>query len=140
MAPLMRDLHVVMADTTRYESQLRFPTDEKLLWESTEWTHGRIVDLWGTLKTRCPRSKYDDVRKRSQSFIRTRNKTVKKKRRLRAPLFCLLGKTGNSITLMILHLRHMGDKYIKEPENKRKSHALSVIQFSRIWTLEVWVA
>lgn len=93
----MRDLHVVMADTTRYKSQLRFPTDEKLLWESTEWTHGRIVDLRETLKTRRPRSKYDDVRKCYQSFIRTPKKTEKKKRRLRAPLFCLLEKTNGEL-------------------------------------------
>jgi hypothetical protein len=39
--PLMKDLHVVMTDATCYGSLLRYPTNEKILWESIEWTYGR---------------------------------------------------------------------------------------------------
>ena len=90
--PLMKDLHVVMADATCYESHLRYPTNEKLLWEAIEWIYGRIVELSGVLKIRRPRSKYDDIRKRYMNYTRNRKKTQKKRRKLRASLICLLDK------------------------------------------------
>jgi hypothetical protein len=68
-----------MADATCYGSLLRYPTNEKLLWESIEWTYGRIVDLSRKLKLRRPRSKYNEIRKRYMNFSRNRKKTQKKK-------------------------------------------------------------
>jgi len=90
--PLMNNVGVVMSDATCYESHLRFPTNEKLLWESIEWIYGKIVSLCQSLKIRRPRSKYDDIRKRYLNFSRTRKKTEKKKRKLRTSLLYLLSK------------------------------------------------
>lgn len=90
--PLMKDLHVVMSDATCYESHLRFPTNEKLLWESIEWTHDQIAGLCRGLKVRRPRSKYNEIRKRYLSLSRKRKKTAKQKRKLCTSLLYLLGK------------------------------------------------
>lgn len=90
--PLMKELHVVMADATCYESQLRYPTNEKLLWEAIEWTYGRIIALSGELKIPRPRSKYDEIRKRYMSYSSGRKKTQKKRRKLRTSLIYLLKK------------------------------------------------
>jgi hypothetical protein len=98
--PLMKDLHVVMSNATCYESLLRYPTDEKLLWESIEWTYGRIVDLSRELKVRRPRSKYDEIRKRYMNFSRSRKKTAKKKRKLRTSLIYLLDKLNGQLDAM----------------------------------------
>jgi hypothetical protein len=95
--PLMKDLHVVMTDATCYESHLRYPTNEKLLWESIEWTYGRIVELSRELKVRRPRSKYDEIRKRYMNFSRNRKKTEKKKRKLRMSLIYLLDKLSGQL-------------------------------------------
>lgn len=95
--PLMKDLHVVMSDATCYESLLRYPTDEKLLWESIEWTYGRIVDLCRGLKVRRPRSKYDEIRKRYMNFSRNRRKTARKRKKLRTSLIYLLGKLNGQL-------------------------------------------
>ena len=93
----MKDLHVVMSDATYYESHMRYPTNEKLLWESIEWTYAWIVDLCSGLKVRRPRSKYDEIRKRYLNFSRNRKKTVKKKRKLRTSLVYLLGKLDGQL-------------------------------------------
>lgn len=90
--PLLSDLHVAMSDATCYESHLRFPTNEKLLWESTQWIYSRIIQFCKALHIRRPRSKYDLVGKRYLSYSRTRKKTQKKKRKLRTSLLYLLNK------------------------------------------------
>ncbi len=95
--PLMKDLHVVMSDATCYESLLRYPTDEKHLWESIAWTYGRIMDLSRGLKVRRPRSKYDDIRKRYLNFSRNRRKTARKRKKLRTSLIYLLGKLNGQL-------------------------------------------
>ncbi|MEA4916577.1 transposase [Proteiniphilum sp.] len=95
--PLMKDLHVVMSDATCYESHLRYPTNEKLLWEAIEWIYGRIVTLSRELKMRRPRSKYDDIRKRYMNYTRSRRKTRKKRRKLRTSLIFLLEKLDRQL-------------------------------------------
>ncbi|MDR1557806.1 MAG: transposase, partial [Tannerellaceae bacterium] len=95
--PQMKDLHVVMTNATCYGSLLRYPTNEKLLWESIEWTYGRTVELSRELKVRRPRSKYDEVRKRYMNFSRNRRKTQKKKRKLRMSLIYLLDKLSGQL-------------------------------------------
>ena len=90
--PLMSNIGVVMSDATCYESHLRFPTNEKLLWESIEWTYSKIVDICQALKICRPRSKYIDIHKRYLNFSRTRKKTEKKKKKICKSLLYLLEK------------------------------------------------
>ena len=98
--PMMKDLGVVMSDATCYESHLRFPTDEKLLWESIEWLYRMIVSLSKSIKQRRPRSKYDDIKQRYQNFARKRKKTQKKKKKLRGSLIYLLDKLNSQLTVI----------------------------------------
>ena len=95
--PLLENTGIVMSDATCYESYLRFPTNEKLLWESIEWLHDNIVKICRSLKIRRPRSKYDDIQKRYLNFSRKRKKTQKKKKKLRTSLIYLLGKLDNQL-------------------------------------------
>jgi len=95
--PLMENLHVVMSDATCYESHLRFPTKEKLLWESIEWLQGQIIALCGRLKIRRPRNKYDEIHRRYLTFARSRKKTQKKKVKLRRSLLYLLDKLNGQL-------------------------------------------
>lgn len=90
--PLLENTGIVMSDATCYESHLRYPTKEKLLWECIEWSYGQIIRHCSTLKLRRPRSKYEEIHKRYLNFSRCRKKTQKKKEKLRSSLIYLLGK------------------------------------------------
>jgi len=114
--PLMDSLGVVMADATCYESHLRFPTNEKLLWESIEWTYTQIASHCTGLKLRRPRSKFDEIAKRYTSFSKTRKKTLKKKYKLRRSLIYLLDKLCcqlQAIEKQYKHSLELSSKYYK---------------------------
>ena len=98
--PLLEYTGIVMSDATCYESHLRFPTNEKLLWESIECLYENIVNMSKQLKNRRPRSKYDDIHKRYLNFSRKRKKTQKQKKKLRTSLIYLLGKLDKQLDLI----------------------------------------
>lgn len=127
--PLMKDLHVVMADATCYESHLRYPTNEKLLWESIEWTYARIAELSRGLKVRRPRSKYDEIRKRYMNYSRNRKKTRKKKRKLRTSLICLLGKLDGQLDA--IEEQYRGKLVLDRVHHKRRNIIREVLSQQR---------
>lgn len=86
------DLRITMSDATCYESYLRFPTNEKLLWECIENNHKLLVCLSRQRGSRVPRTKYTNIATAYNSFAKTRKKTHKKKRRISRRLLSLLGK------------------------------------------------
>ena len=119
----MEGLSVCMSDATCYESQLRFPTNEKLLWESIEWVHQRIISLCGERQIRRPRNKYDEIQRRYMHFSRTRKKTQKKKAKLRRALLYLLGKlSGQLDDIERQHAQHLqlGSHYHKRRNSIRR--------------------
>lgn len=95
--PYMKETSVCMSDATCYESHLRFPTNEKLLWESIEWLYKQIIVLSGELKIRRPRNKYDEIHMRYLNFARSRRKTQKKKVKLRRSLIYLFNKLNGQL-------------------------------------------
>lgn len=56
--PYMKDLDKVFADATCYESEVRFPTNQKLLWECVEWNYKQMEALCSILKIKLSRTKY----------------------------------------------------------------------------------
>ncbi len=81
-----------MSDASCYESHLRFPTNDKLLFECIVWLYEQIMPICQTLKIRRPRSKYTQNHQRYLHFSRSRKKTYKKKKKLHTSLIYLLGK------------------------------------------------
>jgi hypothetical protein len=119
----MGTLSVCMSDATCYESQLRFPTNEKLLWESIEWVHQRIISLCGERDIRRPRNKYDEIQRRYMHFSRSRRKTQKKRAKLRRTLLYLLGKlSGQLDDIERQHAQHLqlGSHYHKRRNSIRR--------------------
>lgn len=90
--PYLNDTHVLMSDATCYESDVRFPTDVKLLWEGIEWLYGQVKGMVKLLGLRLPRNKYDKQRKRYRIYSKKRKRSVVETRVLRRSLLHLLGK------------------------------------------------
>jgi hypothetical protein len=79
-------------DATCYESEIRFPTDQKLLWECIDWSHGQMKLMCKVLKTRMPRTKFLKWKGRWHAYSRKRRKPSKEKRVLTRALLNLLEK------------------------------------------------
>jgi len=89
----MNNTHVLLMDATCYESYVRFPTDVKLLWESSHWVFEKQLYKWcSLLHEKRPRSKYVDQKRKQRDYDRKRRKTHKQGKRRRTSLLYLLEK------------------------------------------------
>lgn len=95
------DLRISMSDATCYESHIRFPTNQKLLWESIESAYKIMVRLSHSISQRVPRTKYLDIADAYLSFSKTRRKSYKKKRRITRRLLALLKKLISEINKLL---------------------------------------
>lgn len=90
--PYMKDLETMYTDATCYESEMRYPTDPKLLWEGIERSYRIMCEFSSRLKLRRPRTKYLDVEKANLSYRKTRRHTKGLTRKMTRRLLGLLGK------------------------------------------------
>lgn len=90
--PFMQDLDKMLVDATCYESEVRYPTNQKLLWESIEWSYKQLAIHCKYLKIRLPRTKYLDWCKRYNAYARKRKKLVKERQKTTRGLLKLLHK------------------------------------------------
>lgn len=121
--PFLSNDHVGLVDATCYESQLRFPTDVKLLWECCEWIHGQMKKICKRTKQRMPRSKFAEQKNKYLSYQKQRKKTYQQTQVRKRSLLHLLAKL-----LM----------YINETTNKASTLDLVMPQlyYHRIQTIE----
>lgn len=61
--PHMQNLDTIYTDATCYESEMRYPTDPKLLWEGIEKSYETMCEMSKRLGIHRPRTKYLDVQK-----------------------------------------------------------------------------
>jgi len=90
--PCIKEPEKIVVDATCYESELRYPTDQKLLWESTQWMYKQLRQLCKAHGVKMPRSKYLKWKKRYIGYSKMRKKTIKKRRSLTKALLGLLKK------------------------------------------------
>ncbi|MBA3675702.1 MAG: transposase [Chitinophagaceae bacterium] len=84
--PYMEQTHVTMMDATVYESNIRYPTDAKLLWEGIEKVYQIIQAKRKLLKLRSSRSNYHKHKSNYLSYQRNRRKSKRKDKKLRKQL------------------------------------------------------
>lgn len=84
--PYMEQTHVTMMDATVYESNIRYPTDAKLLWESIEKVYQIHQKKRKLLKLRSSRSNYGKHKKNYLGYQRNRKKSRRKDKSLRKQL------------------------------------------------------
>ena len=88
----MSDTTTVLVDATCYESEVRYPTDVKLLWESVSWLYDYLRLLRRSLGQQMIRTKYRKWAARYGSYSRKRKPRVKKRNQLKRGLLRLLNK------------------------------------------------
>ena len=90
--PYLEDTHCGLFDATAYESYIKFPTDEKLLWDCCVWVFESVFMLCKELQKKRPRSKYLEQERKQTAFSKTKKKTYKLKKRRRTSLLYLLNQ------------------------------------------------
>ena len=90
--PYLEDTHCSLFDATAYESYIKYPTDEKLLWDCCVWVFESVFMLCKELGQKRPRSKYLEQSRKQTAFSKTKKKTFKMKKRRRIALLYLLNK------------------------------------------------
>ena len=88
----IKDKGSVTTDATCYESEVRYPTNQKLLWESVDWSYGQLKRICKHIKIPLPRTKYAKWKPRYISYSKMRRKTNKKRIPLTRALLHLLNK------------------------------------------------
>jgi hypothetical protein len=90
--PYMKDLDTFYTDATCYESEMRYPTDQKLLWECCEKAYSIMCTACQRLGINRPRTKYLDVEKANLTYAKQRKHNKSQQRRITRRLIKLLGK------------------------------------------------
>ena len=102
-----KDAHLVgmmdtfYTDATCYESEMRYPTDQKLLWECCEKAYSMMCELSRRLEIHRPRTKYLDVEKANLTYMKQRKHNKSQQRKLTRRLIKLLAKILKEIRKMM---------------------------------------
>lgn len=90
--PYLKDPSCAVTDATCYESAVRYPTNQKLLWESVDWTYQQLCLLCQLTGSKMPRNKFIKWAKRYHLYARKRRKPKKEKRAITRAFLHLLEK------------------------------------------------
>ena len=94
--PYLAQTHVTLMDATAYESNIRYPTDVKLIWESVTKVYNMLSQKRKLFRLRRSRSNYERHKKNYMSYQRNRRKSKRKDKKLRKHLLkYLLRLLGN---------------------------------------------
>ena len=99
--PYMKDLDTFYTDATCYESEMRYPTDQKLLWECIEKSYSMMCGMSRHLGVHRPRTKYLDVKQANMGYVKQRRHSKSQQRKLIRRLLHLLGKILEEIRNMM---------------------------------------
>ena len=98
--PYMKNLDTMFTDATCYESEMRYPTDQKLLWECVEKGYALMCEASRQLGIHRPRTKFLDVEKANLTYRKQRKHSKAQTRKITRRLLDLLGKILREIRKM----------------------------------------
>lgn len=123
-SPHITDRHSIVMDATCYESEVRYPTNEKLLWECVEWGYRQLKAICKALGIRTPRTKYLKWKRRNISYSKMRRKTKAKRTSLDRSLLLLLDKINGALDkLEEDHKPRMPERYHRRRATIKKVYA-----------------
>ena len=100
--PYMQDTNLNLNDATAYESYIKYPTDEKLLWDCNMQIHNYLFLFCKEAGITRPRNNFLRQKERQLNFSKKKKKTHKLKRRRKKALLNLLEK-GIAMTESIIN-------------------------------------
>jgi hypothetical protein len=119
--PYLKETNIMLEDATCYETSMRYPTNVKLLWESTEWSYHQLKHLCKYLKIRMPRNKYEEQWNKYNNYSHKRKKTYKETaRRIRSLLYLL--------TKIVMLLKGIENKYQDQLELPQRYYETPMIK------------
>ena len=131
----MENLDTMYTDATCYESEMRYPTDAKLLWEGVEKSYATMCELSSRLGIHRPRTKFLDVQKANLTYRKQRKHSRSQTRKITRRLIDLLGKIlkeireierGNENAENLLTVREKSDlEIITRMYRQQKNHFLN---------------
>ena len=92
LRPLRNYKLIFYTDATCYESEMRYPTDQKLLWECNEKSYSIMCMVCQRLGIHRPRTKYLDVEKANLMYVKQRKHNKSQQRKITRRLIKLLGR------------------------------------------------
>jgi hypothetical protein len=107
--PYLQNPNIMLEDATCYETSMRYPTNVKLLWESTEWSYHQLRLICKYLKIRMPRTKYEEQWNKYNNYRHKRKRTYKETNKRIRSLLYLLDK-------IVCLLRDIENKYQEQLE------------------------
>jgi len=123
-SPWIEHTNVLLEDATCYETDMRYPTNVKLLWECNDWIYAQIKLLSKYSKLRRPRSKFIEQKQKWLNYSRCRKKTHKQtSRRIKSLLYLLeklLGQLEEMETLTGNKDYSFPSRYYKRTKTIRK--------------------
>lgn len=114
--PYMKDLDTMYTNATCYESEMRYPTDAKLLWEGIGKSYKIMCDVSKRAGIHRPKTKYLDVEKANMGYVKQRKHSKSQTRRLTRRLVNLLGKILKEIRRM--EREHSDSNLLTDKEKK----------------------
>lgn len=130
--PYMENLDTMYTDATCYESEMRYPTDAKLLWEGVEKIYATMCELSSRRGIHRPRTKFLDVQKANLTYRKQRKHSMSQTRKITRRLLDLLGKIlkeireierGNGNAENLLTVRDKNDlEIITRMYRQQKNH------------------
>ena len=96
-SPYLYQKSKILIDATCYESSVRYPTNQKLLWESVLFLYASMKYMFKKAGIRLIRTKFKDWEKRYNSYSRKRRKPKKEKIALTRGLLRLLEKLDKAL-------------------------------------------
>ena len=121
--PYMDNIGNIFTDATCYESEVRYPTDQKLLWEAIEWSYKQMKKICSTLSIKTPRTKYLKWKKKYLGYSKMRRKTKNKRKALTRSLLHLLNKINTELdNLEATYIFEMPSLYDKRRETIQIIH------------------
>lgn len=129
--PYINEPSHATTDATCYESEVRFPTNQKLLWESVTWSYEQMKLICKYLKIRMPRTKYLKWRNRYFEYSRKRRKPAKEKRVLTRSLLLLLEKINHELDIIEqVYDFDISQKYLERRETIKKIYSQQLHLFT----------
>jgi IS5 family transposase len=95
--PVMTNTHVGMSDATVYESQMRYPTDVKLLWECCEYLQQEIQKLSKRMGIKVSSKNFENKKRLYLDYARRRKKPYRLTKQMRKKLLNVTRKLQDKL-------------------------------------------